>query len=64
MNKQEIQTWLSYWDNGDMVNVGRILAYDQVHTARLYCPVMARGVFTDVTDGQIWDALRDMRGET
>lgn len=64
MNRAAIQVWLTYWDNGDVVNVGRILAYDQVHTARLYCSVMTKGVFADVTDGEIWDALREMRGQS
>ena len=61
MTKEEIQTWLTYWASSHMVSVDRILAYDQVPIARKYCRVMNVGVFHDVTDGQIWDALREMR---
>lgn len=59
----EIQTWLNYWQHGDMVAVDRIRAFDHVYEARKYCACMRTGIFADVTDLQIWLAIRDMRGE-
>lgn len=63
MRKSEIQTWLTYWKNGDMVAVDRIRALDQVHQARKFCRCMREGVFHPelVSDGQIWDAIVAMR---
>ena len=63
MTQQEIQGWLNYWQNARMVAVENICAYDQVHLARKYCEVMRVGVFSDVTDLQIWNALEDMRAK-
>ena len=61
MGASEIQKWLTYWQNAKMVAVAQILAFDQVHQARRFCACMREGVFTDVTDLQIWRALTDMR---
>ena len=61
MTKQEIQNWLSYWAAAKMIAVDKILAFDQVCQSRKYCKCMRVGVFSDVTDLQIWRALTDMR---
>ena len=61
MNTKEIQTWLAYWTNAKMVAVDAIRAFDQVYQARKYCECMRVGVFTDVTDLQIWNAITQMR---
>jgi len=63
MNKAEIQNWLTYWENAGMVAVDNICAFDQVHQARKYCACMRQGVFTDVTDLEIWRALVALRAE-
>lgn len=61
MSKQEIKNWLSYWAAANMVSVENIRAFDHVYQARKYCKCMRDGVFADVTDLQIWNALTDMR---
>ena len=61
MSMQEIQSWLEYWQNAKMVSVSKINAFDQVAICRKYCECMSVGVFSDVTDLQIWRALVDMR---
>jgi len=61
MTKQSIKDWLIYWNNAGMVAIDEIRAFDQVYLARKYCRCMRVGVFTDVTDLRIWNALRDMR---
>lgn len=61
MTLKEIQTWLSYWQNAGMVAVDAILAFDQVYQARKFCECMRTGVFAEVTDLDIWRALREMR---
>lgn len=65
MTRADIKTWLTYWNNGSMVAVDAIRALDQVHQARKFCQCMRVGVFHPdlVSDGQIWDALREMRAE-
>ena len=61
MQTEEIQTWLTYWNNANMVAVDAIRAFDQVYQARKYCACMRQGVFADVTDLQIWRALCALR---
>lgn len=61
LTQNEIKSWLSYWAASKSVSVENIRAFDQVHLARKYCEVMRVGVFTDVTDLQIWNALVSMR---
>lgn len=61
LTKSDIQKWLAYWQAAKMVAVERICAFDQVWEARKYCECMRVGVFQDVTDLQIWNALSDMR---
>lgn len=58
----EIQTWLKYWDNAKSVAVDEIRTFSHVATARKFCEVMRVGKFTDVTDLQIWRAIKKMRG--
>ena len=58
MTTKEIKAWLSYWTSANMVAVNQIRAYEQVYQARKYCACMRQGVFADITDGQIWDAIR------
>lgn len=59
----EIVKWLNYWTNAKMLNIDAIQSLQQVYEARKYCPFMRVGVFTHVTDGHIWDALRLAKGE-
>lgn len=63
LSKAEIQKWLAYWQAAKMVSVERICAFDQVWEARKYCECMRTGLFADVTDLQIWNALTEMRAE-
>jgi hypothetical protein len=61
MTNQSIKNWLSYWNAAGMVAIDQINAFDQVYQARKFCQCMRVGVFADVSDLQIWNALRDMR---
>lgn len=63
MKQQEIIAWLRYWSAAKMVAVGKILAFDQVATARKFCACMRTGVFCDelVSDLAIWRAIQEMR---
>ena len=61
MSTKEIQRWLKYWQAANMVAVDAIMAHDQVYQCRRFCKCMREGVFTDVTDLQIWNALVEMR---
>ena len=61
MTKATITNWLTYWTNANMVAVDEIRAFDQVHLARKFCECMRVGVFSDVTDLQIWNAITAMR---
>lgn len=61
MTKENIQDWIAYWERAGMVATDQINAFDQVYQARKFCACMRVGVFTDVTDLQIWRALSDMR---
>lgn len=61
MTITEIKNWLSYWTNANMVAVENILAFDQVAQARKFCECMRVGVFHEVTDLQIWNAIKETR---
>jgi predicted NAD-dependent protein-ADP-ribosyltransferase YbiA (DUF1768 family) len=61
MTTTEIKTWINYWNAAKMVAVDAIQAFEQVYQARKYCECMRVGVFTDVTDLQIWNAIRELR---
>ena len=61
LTQTEIKTWLNYWDKAEMVAVDNIRAFDQVYQARKFCSCMRTGVFSDVTDLQIWNAIREGR---
>jgi hypothetical protein len=62
MSKTQIQDWLVYWSNAKMVAVDEIRAFDQVHQARKFCACMRDGIFANVTDLQIWNAIKALRG--
>lgn len=61
MGELQIQNWLTCWGNAKMVNLDAIRAFEHVYQARKYCECMRVGVFTDVTDLQIWNALQAKR---
>jgi hypothetical protein len=61
MRQKEIQAWLTYWQNANMVSVDKIRAFPQVHQARRFCSCMREGVFAGVSDLDIWRALENMR---
>lgn len=61
LTTQEIAGWVSYWNAAGMVAVDEIRAFDQVHHARKFCECMRVGVFLEVTDLQIWNAIRALR---
>ena len=61
MTALNIAIWLAYWNTAKMVALDEIRAFDQVHQARKFCECMRVGVFSNVTDLQIWNALQDMR---
>ena len=57
MTTKQIKTWLNYWMNAKAVAVNEIRSLADVTEARRFCAVMRKGVFTDVTDQQIWEAI-------
>jgi hypothetical protein len=61
MTLSQIKDWLTYWNNARMVALDEIRAFDQVHQARKFCACMRQGIFHDVTDLQIWNALKALR---
>jgi len=61
MTTTEIKVWLTYWNNAKMVAVENICAFDQVAQARKFCECMRVGVFNEVTDLQIWNAIKETR---
>lgn len=61
MAQNEIKDWLAYWTAAKMVALDEIRAFDQVHQARKFCQCMRVGVFHDVTDLAIWNAIQEMR---
>lgn len=61
MTTTEIQNWLTYWNNAKMVCLDAITSFDRVFQARKYCECMRVGVFAEVTDLQIWNALQASR---
>lgn len=64
ISRQKIQNWLNYWHFTKMVAVDQINAFDQVYQARKYCQCMRSGIFEDVSDLAIWNALVDLRSGT
>jgi hypothetical protein len=62
MTATQIKNWLGYWQNAKMVNLEAITSFDRVYQARKYCECMRVGVFAEVTDLQIWNALREAEG--
>jgi hypothetical protein len=44
-----------------MVSVDEIRSFDDVYQARKYCECMRVGIFANVTDLQIWRAIRNAR---
>lgn len=61
MTKADIKRWIAYWTAADMVAFDEIRTFNQMVEARKYCSCLRVGVFADVTDLQLWNALRDYR---
>ena len=63
MTLPEIQDWLTYWKNANMVDVDAIRCFEHVYQARKFCRVMRVGVFHPdlVSDLQIFNALVNLR---
>jgi hypothetical protein len=61
MTTTKIKNWLIYWNNAKMVSLDAITSFDRVFQARKYCECMRVGVFAEVTDLQIWNALQASR---
>ena len=61
MTKTEIQGWLTYWRNANMVAIDEIHGPLHVAVARKWCLCMRTGVFENVSNVAIWNALRDQR---
>lgn len=61
MTKTEIKRWIAYWTAAKMVAFDGIRTFDQMFQARTYYECLRTGVFTDVTDLQLWNALREYR---
>ena len=62
MTTADIQRWIAYWTNGNAVNFAAITSLADMTEARRWCSVMRRGVFSNVTDDQLWNALQAQRG--
>ena len=62
MTAAEIKTWIAYWTAAKMVNFDAVRSVEQVYECRKYCSCMRVGVFTEVSDLSIWNALQDIRG--
>jgi hypothetical protein len=63
MKATDIQSWIAYWTAAKMVAFDQITSFDRVYQARKYCECMRVGVFADVTDLQIWNALCGLRAK-
>ncbi len=63
MKAADIQSWIAYWTAAKMVAFDQITSCDRVVQARKYCECMRVGVFADVTDLQIWNALCGLRAK-
>lgn len=61
MGKAKIKSWIQYWTNARMIAFGEIQSLADMTEARRWCSVMRLGVFSNVTDRQLWDALAEMR---
>jgi nitroimidazol reductase NimA-like FMN-containing flavoprotein (pyridoxamine 5'-phosphate oxidase superfamily) len=61
MANSTIKQWLRYWQAANLVAVDEIRSFQDVYQARKYCSVMRDGVFAEVSDLQIWNALKEMR---
>ncbi len=61
VTQQDIQVWLAYWKFSNTVAVDEIRMFEHVDEARKFCPVMSRGIFSNVTALDIWRALNAMR---
>jgi hypothetical protein len=61
MTSAEIKPWLDYWHFAKMVAFDHIQAFENVYQARKYCQCMRVGLFEDVSDLQLWNAIKDWR---
>ena len=55
--------WLRYWGATNSVALEEILTIEDMHAARRFCPVMKLGVMRDVSDDDLFDALRQINGD-
>jgi hypothetical protein len=63
MAQNNITGWIRYWAAANLVAVNEIASLDDVKQARRFCAVMRDGVFSNVTDAAIWQALQSLRSE-
>jgi hypothetical protein len=57
MTKASIKGFIRYWTAAKLVAFEQINSVADVAKARRFCAVMRNGVFANVTDAQIWEAL-------
>ena len=63
MTQTEIKGWIKYWAAANLVAVNEIASLDDVKQARRFCAVTRDGVFSNVSDAAIWQALQSLRSE-
>jgi hypothetical protein len=61
MKRADIKRWIAYWTAAKAVAFNEIHSVADMSAARKFCAVMRDGVFWNVTDGEMWAALREMR---
>lgn len=62
MTMAALKGWLQYWINARMVAADEIRSLADMAEARKWCSFMRLGVMRNVSDEQLWNALREMRG--
>jgi hypothetical protein len=63
MTQAKIKSWINYWTAANLVAFHEINSAADVANARRFCAVMRNGVFCDVADNSIWQALQSLRNE-
>lgn len=59
MAKQELISWIGYWDRGsDGPRIDRVRSFDDLVNCRRFNRCMNGGVMWNVTDAQMWDAVQ------
>lgn len=61
MTQKDIKRWVGYFARSNMVAFHEIQCLAHVELARKHCECLRVGVFSNVTDKQIWNALLDTR---